>query len=127
MKVSHKPPPGSWIEVDPTGADQHTPGAKLDDGKVLAWLCLSGFSNALYAVADVTTAGAIKYTPNGWMEVPNGRERYMEAFARHMLELGAGNKVDEDTGCSHKAQMIWNLLASLELDIRAAISDAEKK
>lgn len=120
-------PPGTFIEIDPTGRDPHAPGAKLDAGKPMAWLCLSGFSNALYAVADVTTKGAIKYTPNGWKDVPDGQQRYMEAFARHMLELGAGHQVDEDTGCHHKAQMIWNLLASLELEIREALRHAEKK
>lgn len=114
-------------EVDPLGRDPHQPGAKLDSGKVLPWLCLSGFANALHAVADVTTKGARKYTPNGWMDVPNGRERYMEAFARHMLELGAGHQIDGDTGCHHKAQMVWNLLASLELEIREALRDEKEK
>lgn len=113
-------------EVDPAGRDPHAPGAKLDAGKILPWLCLSGFSNALLAVADVTTKGALKYTPNGWMSVPEGETRYMEAFGRHMLQLGTGETVDKDTSCLHKAQMIWNLLASLELEMRKA-SDWERR
>lgn len=108
------------METDPHGLDQHAPGAKLDAGKLRAWLCIAGFSNALVAVADVTTKGAAKYTPNGWAKVANGSERYMDAFGRHMLALGRGESLDLDTGCLHKAQMIWNLLASLELDLRAA-------
>ena len=107
-------------EKDPNGIDPHTPGAKLDAAKPLPWLCIAGFSNALEAVADVTTKGAIKYTPNGWAQVPNGEQRYMEAFSRHMLALGKGELRDKDTGCLHKAQMAWNILASLELEIRAA-------
>jgi hypothetical protein len=106
------------MEKDPQGIDPKTPGAKLDASKPLPWLCLSGFSRAMAAVSEVTTMGAIKYTPNGWMTVANGEQRYMEAFARHMLELGAGQKYDQDTGCLHKAQMVWNLLASLELELR---------
>jgi hypothetical protein len=105
-------------EVDPNGIDPHTSGAKLDAAKPLPWLCISGFSNSLQAVADVTTKGAIKYTPNGWMEVINGEQRYMEAFGRHMLALGRGEEVDKDTGCLHHAQMVWNLLAALELKLR---------
>lgn len=105
-------------ERDPNGIDPHTTGAKLDDSKPLAWLCLSGFCSALAEVAEVTTKGAIKYTPNGWKDVPNGESRYMEAFARHMLALGRGELRDKDTGCLHKAQMIWNLAASLELELR---------
>ena len=106
------------METDPHGIDQHAPGAKLDLGKPRPWLCVSGFSHALAAVADVTTTGARKYTPNGWAQVQDGAERYMDAFGRHMLKLGQGEAVDPDTGCLHKAQMIWNLLASLELELR---------
>ena len=105
-------------ELDPNGAGQHTPGAKLDAGKPRPWLCISGFALALEAVAEVTTKGAVKYTPNGWMKVPDGRERYMEAFGRHMLALAKGETFDADTGCRHKAQMIWNLLATLELELQ---------
>lgn len=105
-------------ESDPLGKDQHSHGAKLDAGKQLPWLCISGFSNALSAVADVTTKGAAKYTPNGWVSVPDRESRYMEAFGRHMLALASGEKIDQDTGAMHKAQMIWNLMASLELELR---------
>lgn len=106
-------------ELDPHGKDPHAPGAKLDSGKPRHWLMLSGFSRALQAVGDVTSVGALKYTPNGWAEVPDGIERYMDAFARHALQFGAGEVFDADTGTRHKAQMIWNLLASLELELRA--------
>lgn len=111
-------------ESDPHGVDPHSPGAKLDAGKVLPWLCISGFSHALAAVAEVTTKGARKYTPNGWVSVPDGEQRYMEAFGRHMLALGRGEKIDADTQCLHKAQMIWNLLASLELELRGTNGNA---
>jgi hypothetical protein len=110
-------------EKDPNGIGQHEPGAKLDSGKPRVWLCMAGFSRALMAVADVTTKGAAKYTPNGWISVPDGKERYMEGFARHALALGRGDVYDNGpggTGCMHKAQMIWNLLASLELELREA-------
>jgi hypothetical protein len=118
LRAPSMPTPST--ESDPTGKSQHEPGAKLDSGKVLPWLCISGFAHALTAIADVTTKGAQKYTPNGWVTVPNGEERYMEAFGRHMMALGRGETVDPDTQCLHKAQMIWNLLASLELELRKA-------
>lgn len=105
-------------ETDPNGFSANTPGAKLDSGKIRAWLMLAGFSNALREVARVTTKGAEKYTPNGWMHVPEGETRYMDAFGRHMLALGGGETIDADTQCFHKAQMIWNLLASFELELR---------
>lgn len=105
-------------ERDPHGKDPHEPGAKLDAGKSRPWLMISGFAHALNAVAHVTTKGAEKYTPNGWQNVANGSDRYMEAFGRHQMALARGEQIDADTGCLHKAQMTWNLLASLELELR---------
>lgn len=109
------------METDPHGLAANEPGAKLDAGKPLPWLFIAGFANALGAVTDVTTKGARKYTPNGWAKVEKGEERYMEAFGRHMFSLGTGEVIDRDTKCRHKAQMIWNLLASLELEMRAEV------
>ena len=114
-------------EKDPTGISQPDLGAKLDSGKTLPWLCISGFANALNAVADVTTKGAAKYTPNGWVSVADGEARYMEAFGRHTLALARGEVFDTDTSCMHKAQMIWNLLASLELELRKANAWEKRK
>lgn len=108
-------------EKDPNGKDLNSPGAKADAGKTRGWLCLAGFSRALEEVAKVTTVGANKYTPNGWVDVPDGPARYMDAFVRHTLALGQGEVMDDGpsgTGCYHKASMIWNLLASFELELR---------
>lgn len=108
-------------EIDPNGLNLNSPGAKGDAGKNRVWLFLAGFSRALEETSRVTTIGATKYTPNGWASVPDGSSRYMDAFGRHMLALAKGEVLDEGpggTGCYHKAQMIWNLLASLELDLR---------
>ena len=106
-------------DVDPNGIGQHEPGAKLDAGKVMPWLCISGFSRALEEVARVTTKGAEKYSRNGWKSVPDGHDRYLDAAMRHLLALGRGETVDADTGCLHHAQATWNLLASLELQLQA--------
>ena len=112
---------GGIIETDPNGLDLNSPGAKADAGKNRVWLFMAGFSRALEEVSKVTTIGANKYTPNGWVDVPDGQARYMDAFGRHMLKLGTGELMDDGvngTGCYHKAQMIWNLLAAFELELR---------
>lgn len=109
------------IEADPTGGSLNEPGKKADAGKLLPWLFFSGFAHALEKVAEVTTLGAKKYTPNGWAHVANGPERYQEAAMRHLIYLGQGEKYDNGKGgigTLHKAQIIWNLLASLELELR---------
>ncbi len=105
-------------EVDPTGLDQHAPGAKLDAGKIRAGLCINGFARALQEVAKVTTFGAAKYTPNGWRAVENGVDRYTDAMHRHFLAEATGEQVDADSGLRHAAHAAWNALARLELMLR---------
>lgn len=135
---------GSAFEADPSGIAASTPGAKLDNGKPRVALCLFGFLPALHALFDpdgsqshvvmlrsaamyprsmeqvamVTTKGAEKYTPNGWASVPNGVDRYLDAYGRHLLKIGSGEVYDNGpggTGCLHTAQCVWNLLAALTL------------
>jgi hypothetical protein len=105
-------------ESDPTGRTADTPGAKLDAGKPRVAMVLRGFSRALWAVAEVGTYGADKYSDNGWMSVPNGQERYYDAQMRHILTEWAGESVDADSGLKHAAQSAWNALARLELMLR---------
>ena len=103
-------------ESDPCGFAQHEPGAKLDYGKIDPALVTTGFSRALEEVAKVATHGAEKYTRHGWRSVPNGRVRYAAAAGRHQLKA-AREDIDAPSGCLHKAQVIWNLLAELELEL----------
>lgn len=106
------------IERDPHGTAANTPGAKLDAGKNRLGLVVGGFSRALKAVGDVGTFGANKYTPNGWVSVPNGVERYTDAMYRHLLDEAAGEATDPQTGIAHAAHAAWNALARLDLMIR---------
>lgn len=91
---------------------------KHDDGKPLAGLVLQDFSRALEAVVGVGTFGAKKYTKHGWLNVPDGNDRYMDAFYRHMLAYGKKDYVDLESGHQHLAHAVWNLLAVLELQER---------
>lgn len=103
-------------EKDPTGREQHEPGAKLDQGKVRAGLLLD-FSLALNEVAKVLTYGAEKYTPHGWQSVPGAVERYRDAGWRHRL-AERNEQLDPDSGLLHKAHEAWNILAELEMMLR---------
>lgn len=119
--ISNLKEDGIKVETDPNGKNLNTPGAKADAGKQRSWLVLGNFSSALSAVADVGTFGANKYTANGWVDVPNAQERYMDAAMRHLLKYGSGHALDNGPGgtnCPHIACVIWNLLAVLELEKR---------
>jgi hypothetical protein len=103
---------------DPHGLDPHAPGAKLDAGKPMVGLMLRGFPRALRAVAQVTTYGAQKYSPNGWQFVPDGEARYTDAMGRHLLLETEEGPYDGESGQLHAAMVAWNALARLELLIR---------
>lgn len=67
-------------------------------------------------IVRVYHAGAKKYGPNRWQDLPNGFERYRAALFRHLMEYMKGNKIDSDTGCQHLAQVCWNAIAMLWYD-----------
>lgn len=99
-------------------SDQHTPGAKLDKGKVRPSLILNGMARALTAVAEVGTFGANKYTDGGWVHVPNGFARYEDAQQRHALARAKGEERDPESQLLHLAHEAWNALAKLDLYLR---------
>jgi hypothetical protein len=105
------------IEKDPLDKDPHEKGSKLDFGKVKVRLLFNDFPRALLEVAKICTFGAEKYTESGWLEVPNGINRYDDAKDRHIL-YGAMDPVDSDSGLLHQAHECWNALAKLELTLR---------
>jgi hypothetical protein len=107
---------GGHNESDPSGIDQHSPGAKLDAGKPMAGL-LGDFGLALMEVAKLGTFGAEKYSRSGWESVENGQERYKDACWRHILKRNRED-IDPDSGLDHLAAVAWNALAELELKLR---------
>lgn len=106
------------MDRDPQGKSAHDPGAKLDDGKVTLALSLGYFYNALGGVNQVSLFGAKKYTPFGWLEVPNAIERYTEADLRHIAAELSGEDIDQESGLLHAQHHAWNALARLELMIK---------
>jgi hypothetical protein len=106
-------------EEDPTGADPHSKGAKLDAGKSPVFQGLFDyFPRACLHVADVSDVGAKKYTWKGWESVPNGYTRYSDALSRHLLKKGIEGDFDSDTMLLHDAHIAWNAMAILELKLR---------
>ena len=105
-------------EKDPTGKDPHEPGAKLDEGKLMADLVLGDFAPALVEVIKVGTFGAKKYSAHGWLQVQNGLDRYSDAMLRHYLAEKQGERLDPQTSLLHSAHLAWNALARLVILLR---------
>lgn len=101
------------METDPNGIEQHKPGAKMD-GRKIDMSFLQSMSNALRAVCVIFEYGQLKYTRDGWLQVPNGQQRYLSACLRHLLP--EDDLVDDrESHLLHLAHAAWNILASLEL------------
>lgn len=109
--------PQTAPETDPLGKAAGEAGAKLDAGKPRPGLVFGGFSLALDAVCKVGTDGAVKYSDDGWLQVPDGIARYTDAMLRHQLSEGRGETHD-GSGSRHAAHVVWNALARLELMLR---------
>lgn len=105
-------------EIDPTGRRPSDKGAKVDAGKPRMDLVLGAFSEALIEVSKVGTFGAKKYTENGWIEVPNGVQRYTDAMLRHYFYERNGEEVDSDSELLHASHLAWNALARLSLILK---------
>lgn len=106
-------------QSDPNGKAAHEPGAKLDSGKPLGAL-IADFGCALERVVDIGTYGANKYSRGGWQTVPEGRQRYMDAFYRHLL-ASHRECYDQESEHRHLHHALWNLLAVVELEERGKI------
>ena len=72
----------------------------------------------LEEVIKVYTAGSNKYGDNRWQLIENAEERYYGAMMRHLVEYRKGNSIDEDTGCLHIAQVVWNAITLLWFELR---------
>ena len=59
-----------------------------------------------------------KYESNKYsvMCITGDKQYYVTTNLRVLVENEKGNKVDEDTGCDHLAQVAWNAIAMLWLD-----------
>lgn len=119
--------PGEYMpiqDIDPTGKSAQDSGAKLDAGKNRMGLVLGDFAEALAMVSKIGTVGANKYSDHGWVNVPNGVERYTDAMLRHYFEEASGKMLDSELtemaneDILHAGCVAWNALARLNLIIK---------
>lgn len=92
-------------------------GAKHDQGKLLFSCFTQGLAPVIKGVVAVLTYGAQKYKRDSWQHVPNARQRYLEAFERHMNEINLGQQYDLESGLPHIFHAICNLMFVAWFDI----------
>ena len=97
-------------------------GQKWSDNKLPIYkVIIEQFPNAIKEVVRCSLAGHKKY-PNDvdWMNfkrVANSEFQYKNAAMRHLFEKGINEDMREYENVLHEAQAIWNLLASLEIEL----------
>lgn len=95
-------------------------GTKFDKGKA-RWDLLP-FAE-VEDVVDILTFGAEKYAPNNWQKVKDAKSRYTAATFRHLVSWIKGNKIDKESGKSHLAHAICNLLFLMWFDKQESHKD----
>lgn len=66
-------------------------------------------------VVEILTFGAKKYKPDNWKYV-RPTKRYLAAAFRHLVAWAKGDKIDTESGKSHLAHAVCNLLFLMYFD-----------
>jgi hypothetical protein len=95
-------------------------GMKYDSGKLRYTLLPF---KAITEVVKVLEFGKQKYAKDNWQKVTNGKERYLDAAFRHLVDYLEGKKVDEESGLPTLAHAVCDLLFVLWFDITGKKED----
>ena len=74
-------------------------------------------ATALLEVGRVLEFGAKKYAPNNW-RAGISRERLIAATLRHTLAAASGERNDPETGLSHLAHAMCELMFALHFEVK---------
>lgn len=102
-------------------------GIKYDSDK-RQWWYIWQFLPDLEEVADILAFGDKKYpspTGSNWQKVENHHRRYTSALMRHLSAYLQGERVDPESGKSHLAHVITNVLFLMWFD-RKSLEDQKK-
>lgn len=100
------------------------PGTKYDQKKA-RWDLLP--LRPLQEVVEVLTAGANEHGKNNWQNLKRAKSRFFSALMRHLVEYREGNKIDTDTGKSHLAHAVCNILFLMWFEIKSSKNQRSRK
>lgn len=98
-------------------------GQKFSQNKIPAYTVIfQQFPNAIQEVIKCSQAGHKKYPDDidwkNFERVKNAENEYLNAAIRHLFEEGINQDMIEFGNVLHEAQVIWNLLARLEIKLK---------
>lgn len=108
MMVESRPGAATHLKVEPKfdKLKKNEKGGVKDDSGKRKWHLLP--REALIDTVKVLEMGAVKYSANNWKNVD--RYRYVDAFDRHWAAFLDGEAIDPESGLSHIAHALCNLL-----------------
>ena len=110
----HSLPKEPWkVDILPNTEGLPPVFVKADQGKS-RWDLLP--FRATEQIVKVVTFGATKYGPDNWRNNPQ-HERFVSATFRHLYSWITGEKNDPESGLSHLAHAMCNLMFLLECEI----------
>ena len=92
-------------------------GIKYDKGKPRIAEMVVSFREALLELCKVYEFGLEKYGKDNFRELDNGKNRYINAFVRHMI-AEKDNPIDDESGLRNSSHMAFNALAYLYFDLK---------
>ena len=106
-------------------------GQKFSDDKLPIYTVLfKQFPDVIQEVIRCSMAGHKKYSNDtDWINfkrVPNAENQYLNAALRHMTEFGYNEDMKEYGMILHEAQVIWNLMAALQIKLDNSKEKARK-
>lgn len=99
---------------------------KFDGKKVPVADFLLDFAPEIMEVAKVWKFGADKYAKSNWKKVENGKERYMNALFRHLLQSEI-EPTDSESGMLHLVHAVFNALATLHFEMEERKTNERKR
>lgn len=75
----------------------------------------------LFEVGRVMEFGAAKYGPMNWRIDPVTASTYINAALRHIMEAWDTRPDDPETGCSHLAHAVANLLIVMDAEMQGTL------
>lgn len=105
-------PPADWMKLKQDGvlALARSQGQKADAGKLPVGLIST---TALRKLAAVLQFGAQKYAAHNWRKGIEW-QRTIDAALRHLMAYNNGEDIDPESGLSHAAHAMCNLMFLLE-------------
>ena len=92
-------------------------GIKYDTNKPRLAEMIISFREPLIELCKVYEFGLNKYGKDNFRQLDNGKDRYLNAFIRHMV-AAKDSPIDEESGIRHTAHMAFNALACLLFDLK---------